>query len=300
MNVSLGWGTHRVPHIAITAPAIADAGCDWIDTAPNYAHGNAHTELAPLLAVHPEISISTKVGCLPRALAAGALAAGVIDNEAAASGHSIKADYVRWQTERSRRDLGRTRLNVMFLHNPDQFLTDRDELTAALITAFAALEAAACDHVIGGYGVATWTGFAEGAFTVAELLDYATRAAGGHTHHLNTIQLPVSLVNSDPLAAALDGRGPLADAAEAGIQTFISAPLHGGELPALIDQELADLIAPGLTPAQTALAILTGAPGIDRVLISTSNTAHWKDAHRALSTKVSRSTARKVIDVLAA
>ncbi len=300
MNAGLGWGTHRVPHIPIAAPAIAEAGCVWIDTAPNYAHGAAHTELAPILTAHPEIAISTKVGCLPRALAADALAAGVIDSEAAASGHSIKADYVRWQTDRSRRDLGRTYLDVMFLHNPDQCHTDRSDLRAALITAFAALEAAACDRIIGGYGVATWTGFAEGAFTVADLFDCATRAAGGHTHHLNAVQLPVSLVNSDPLAAALDGRGPLADAAAAGLRTFVSAPLHGGELPSLIDQELAELIAPGLSPAQAALAVLTGAPGIDRVLISTSNTAHWKDAHRALATKVSRSAARKFIDVLAA
>ena len=81
----------------------------------------------------------------------------------------------------------------MFLHNPDRCHTDRDELTAALITAFAALKAAACNHVICSYGVATWTSFTEGAFTVTELLDCATHAAGGNTHHLTTIQLPVSL-----------------------------------------------------------------------------------------------------------
>jgi len=299
MSALLGWGTHRVPRIATAGPAITAAGCDWIDTAPNYAHGTAHSALAPILATNQHIAVSTKVGCLTSNLAADALAAGVISPEAAADGHSINADYVRWQTERSRRDLGRTKLDVVFLHNPDQFHTDRDDLTAALITAFAALEASACDRVIGGYGVATWTGFAEGAFTVPELLDLAARAAGGHGHHFTTIQLPVSLVHIEPLAAALDGRGPLAQAKAAGLQSFVSAPLHGGELPAMIDQELADLIGPGLTPAQAAIAILGDTPGIDRVLISTSRTAHWMDALHALTTHVSLATIRKVTDVLA-
>jgi hypothetical protein len=49
-----------------------------------------------------------------------------------------------------------------------------------------------------GYGVATWAGLQEEAFTVGELLALSAEAAGGH-HHLAAIQLPVSLVMMTPI-----------------------------------------------------------------------------------------------------
>ncbi|MBB3080899.1 hypothetical protein FHS41_007453 [Streptomyces violarus] len=51
-----------------------------------------------------------------------------------------------------------------------------------------------------------------------------------------------------PITQALHGGGPLPAAASAGLQVMASAPLHGGELPGMVDQELADLIRPGLPP----------------------------------------------------
>jgi hypothetical protein len=55
-----------------------------------------------------------------------------------------------------------------------------------------------------------------------------------------------------PLEQALDGQGPVR-AAAAGLQVMASAPLHGGELPTMVDQELADLIHPALTPAKACI-----------------------------------------------
>ena len=299
MSPRLGWGTYRVPHIATAVGAIIAAGCDWIDTAPNYANGTAQAQLAPMLATHPEVSVSTKVGFFTRAQATEALAAGVIDAQAAAARHSINPTYVRWQIERSRIELGRDRPDVVFMHNPERLSTDRGKLTQALTMAFEELEAAALDHRIESYGVATWSGFVEGAFTVPELVALASLAAGSRAHHLTAIQLPASLVNIDPIADALNGRVPLVEATEAGLRTFVSSPLHGGELLGLIDRELASLISSTLSPTQAALAVLSGTPGIDRVLISTGNTAHWEDAGHAISVRLARSVTRKVVDVLA-
>jgi hypothetical protein len=99
----------------------------------------------------------------------------------------------------------------------------------------------AAGHVA-GYGIATWAGLEEETFTVGELLALAAEAAGGTEHHLVAVQLPVSLVMMTPITQALHGRGPLPAAAGAGLRVMASAPLHGGELPRMIDQELADLI----------------------------------------------------------
>ncbi|MCX5262435.1 hypothetical protein [Streptomyces sp. NBC_00199] len=61
---------------------------------------------------------------------------------------------------------------------------------------------------------------------------------------------------------ALYGRGPLPAAAGAGLRVMASAPLHGGELPATVDEELADLIRLGLTPAQACVLCVASCPGV--------------------------------------
>ncbi|MFJ9026744.1 hypothetical protein ACIRPU_43445 [Streptomyces sp. NPDC102259] len=84
---------------------------------------------------------------------------------------------------------------------------DRLALHHAMREAFVVLEEAVAAGRVAGYGVATWAGLEEEAFTVEELLALATEAAGGH-HHLAAVQLPVSLVMMAPIVQALDGRGP--------------------------------------------------------------------------------------------
>ncbi|MFE6522253.1 hypothetical protein [Streptomyces sp. NPDC057794] len=160
-------------------------------------------------------------------------------------------------------------------------------------------EEAEAGHVA-GYGIATWSGLEEEAFTVEELLALAAEAAGGPEHHLVAVQLPVSLVMMTPIVQALEGRGPLPAAADAGLRVMASAPLHGGELPGMVDQELANLIRPGLTSAQACLLTVASCPGVTDVLIAASSTPHWRDAADAVA-QPSLTTAklREIIHVLA-
>jgi hypothetical protein len=65
---------------------------------------------------------------------------------------------------------------------------------------------------------------------VPELLGLAQQAAGSPEHHFTGLQMPVSLIMDDPITQALNGGGPLVQAKDAGLITFGSAPLHGGEL----------------------------------------------------------------------
>ncbi|MGW0731842.1 hypothetical protein [Streptomyces sp. NPDC002851] len=66
----------------------------------------------------------------------------------------------------------------------------------------------------------------------------------------------------------------------------------------MITAELADLIDPGLSPA-AALRAVASTPGVTRVLLGTSNPAHWDAAAQALVLPpLPSSTVRKVIDVL--
>ncbi|MBA2811502.1 aldo/keto reductase [Streptomyces sp. KM273126] len=300
MTADLALGTYRCQAIPEAAARAAASGAQWIDTAPNYATGRAQDLLAPALAAHPFLRIATKAGYFTAATGTDAVNAGVLTEDQAVTGHSLAPDYVRWQTSRNRAQLGRDRLDLVLLHNPERAHPgDRPALHRAMRDAFVVLEEAVAAGHVAGYGIATWAGLEEEAFTVEELLALAAEAAGGR-HHLVTIQMPVSLVMMTPITQALHGRGPLPAAADAGLRVMASAPLHGGELPGMVDQELADLIRPGLTPAQACVLAVASCPGVTNVLIAASSTPHWREAADAVA-QPSLTTAqlREITGVLA-
>ncbi|WP_426570379.1 aldo/keto reductase [Streptomyces canus] len=280
---------------------MAASGAQWIDTAPNYATGRAQTLLAPALAAHPSLRASTKAGYFTAAVGADAVNAGVLTEDQVLAGHSLAPAYVRWQTRRNREQLGRERLDLVLLHNPERaHLSDRLALHRAIQQAFVVLEEEVAAGHVAGYGVATWAGLQEEAFTVGELLALASEAAGGTEHHLVAVQLPVSLVMMTPIVQALHGRGPLPAAADAGLRVMASAPLHGGELPGMVDQELADLIRPGLTPAQACVLTVASCPGVTDVLLAASGAPHWTEAADAVAQpSLTAAQLREITDVLA-
>lgn len=110
----------------------------------------------------------------------------------------------------------------------------------------------------------------------------AAEAAGGQ-HHLAAIQLPVSLVMMAPIEQALNGHGPVRDAAGAGLRVMASAPLHGGELLEMVDQELVEMIRPALTPAQACILTAASCPGVTQVLVAASSAPHWRQAADAVA-----------------
>ncbi|WP_274562463.1 aldo/keto reductase [Streptomyces spiramyceticus] len=296
MTASLGLGTYRCRDVARAAAMAAAAGADWIDTAPNYAQGQAERALAPVLARHPELKVSTKVGFLAPGSRGLALRAGVVAAGTAEAGHCLAPRYIGWQVECNRRTLGRTP-DLVFVHNPEHGCS-REAITDRLYLAFLTLEKACQAGLIRGYGVATWSGFSSGLFDVPLLLELASKA-GGPQHHLRAIQLPLSLVNLAPIAQALDGVGVLADAVAAELEVFASAPLHGGAVPGLVTPELAELIRSGSTPAGAGLAVVASAPGVRRLLVSTDQPQHWSEATTVIGQPpVPLDTLRKVTDVL--
>ncbi|MET9365826.1 aldo/keto reductase [Streptomyces sp. NPDC006632] len=294
MTATLALGTYRITgeELAAAARRAASSSGGWIDTAPNYCHGRAHRLLAPVLAESPRVGIATKTGFLTEATARSAHAAGVIPNTKIR--HSLSPEYVRWQTERSRTELGRNP-DVMFVHNPER---QQAELHTQLRAAFTALEEAVHAGHLSSYGVATWSGFQEKAFTIQQLDRLATEAAGGD-HHLRVIQLPVSLVMDGHFTEALHGTGPITAATELGWDVHASAPLHGGELPHLATPEIAELISPGAEIAAACLSAVASCPGVSKVLLATCDPTHWSDALAATRAEVSRDMLRTVLDVLA-
>lgn len=300
MTADLALGTYRCRAIPEAAACAAASGARWVDTAPNYATGQAQILLAPALSAHPSLNVSTKTGYFTAATGADAVNAGVLTEDEAAAGHSLAPDYVRWQTGCNRAQLGRDRLDLVLLHNPERAHPgDRQALHQAIRDAFEVLEEEVAAGHVTGYGVATWAGLHEEAFTAGELLALAVEAAGGQ-HHMVAVQLPVSLVMMTPITQALHGRGPLPPSVDAGLRVMASAPLRGGELPGMVDQELTDLIRPGLTPAQACVLAVASCPGVTNVLLAASSAPHWKEAADAVAhPSLSTAQLREITGVLA-
>nr|WP_202528891.1 aldo/keto reductase [Streptomyces sp. SID486] len=293
-------GTYRVRAVIQAARTALAAGSPWVDTAPNYAHGRAHEELRPVLGEYPSVRVATKAGYFTEEQGRTALADGVLTWEEMASRHSLEPVFVRWQTERSLAALGRA--DLVFVHNPEHHGNglDRATLHWRVREAFTVLEEFAHAGRIGGYGVATWTGLTSEAFTVPELLALARQAAGSAEHHCTGLQMPVSLIIDDLIRQALDGGGPLVQAKDAGLITFGSAPLHGGELLEAMTPELVNFIRPGLSAAAAALLAAGSCPGLDVVLTSASTREHWDDVAKALTAPLTAEELRRVTDELAA
>ncbi|MER6093398.1 aldo/keto reductase [Streptomyces bluensis] len=156
MTAQLALGTYRCQAIPEAAARAAASGA-WIDTAPNYATGRAQILLAPALAAHPSLNVSTKTGYFTAATGTDAVNAGVLTEDQAAAGHNLAPDYVRWQTGRNRKQLGRDRLDLVLLHNPERAHPgDRPALHREIRDAFAVLEEAVAAGHVTGYAVATW------------------------------------------------------------------------------------------------------------------------------------------------
>lgn len=278
----LGLGTYR-SHDVVTSTNIAvSAGCPLIDTAPVYGKGTHQVTLASVLRAHPNVRVATKVGYLTRGQAEVALTAGALSSGEAAFGHSIAPEYVSHQVAMSRAELRRPSLDIVYLHNPEHRHEERGDLHNRIRAAFTVLEAEKAQGTIRGYGVATWTGFGSGAFTVPDLVRLAREAAGTRRTGLMAVQLPVSMVNIAPIGQSIDGGGPITQAEQAGLQTWASAPLHGGELLQLIRPRLADAVSPGASAAEAALKMTASTPGLTGVLISTTNAFHWRQAAGAM------------------
>lgn len=127
-----------------------DAGIRAFDTAPHYGLGLSEERLGAALRTHPrhEYVISTKVGRLLRPTTGGGsdLANGFAVPATHRRVWDFSADGVRVSLLESLRRLGHDRIDIVYLHDPD------DHAEAAFRTAYPELERLRAEGVIGAIG----------------------------------------------------------------------------------------------------------------------------------------------------
>lgn len=163
-------------------------------------------------------------------------------DELVAGGHCIAPAFLADQIARSRWNLGVERIDLYYVHNPEQQLEGgvaRDVFTQRLRAAFEALEAAADAGAIHAYGCATWNGLraspdAPNHLSLEQLVQTA-RDVAGDAHHLRAVQIPVSLAMPEAVGLQTQvvngvARTALEAADELGIAVVVGASLMHGRL----------------------------------------------------------------------
>lgn len=268
--LGLGNYRHAVDHPDITPYALS-RGIRHFDTAPNYGAGHAERKLAEALTTQPaairaSVSISTKVGYTggdPPAVK------GTVVRP-----YSLDTDYVQRRTTHSI-DIFRAHNTppLIFVHNPECLLEwyKVKDCLSCIGDAFYVLQQLFLSGDISGYGVATWDGFTR-LFSVDELYGISMSVAASSANGFKAIQLPVNLIFTESAAdAIMRQEGVLIDARRRGLVIYSSAPLAGGQLLDVLNDEIVNFLMPGGTPIDAAVGFLTGL-GLINVILAGSQT----------------------------
>ncbi|MCM2255520.1 MAG: DUF255 domain-containing protein [Vicinamibacteria bacterium] len=272
----LGFGGYRVEdetaaHHQALVEALA-SGVNLLDTSTNYMDGGSERlygeVLAELCAEHQlardEVVVVSKIGYLQGEnfeLAKAREEEGKPFPEVVQYDedlwHCLHPEFLADQLARSLDRLQLRTLDVLLLHNPEYFLKDahersrgtiesrRAEFDERVTAAFRALEGFVAAGRIRAYGVSSNTIGApdvDAESTSLERFLACAREAGGERHHFQVLQLPMNLLEADPLLEKKHaGRSTLDVAREAGLAVLVNRPLnamYAGGLLRLADHEV--------------------------------------------------------------
>ena len=294
----------------------ARSGINLIDTALNYRAQRSERAVGAairhLLAsgdvARDELVVCTKGGYIPLDLEPPAsreeyrayVKREFIDTEVVradeivAGGHCLAPRFIRYCLAKSRQNLGVKCVDVYYLHNPEQQagVVERDELMARIRAAFVVLEDAVARGEIGVYGCATWNALrsqsdAPDHLSLETLVELA-KDAGGTSHHLRVVQMPINLAMTEAIRAptqTVDGRAvPAIEAAAAlGLMVVASASLMQGKLTSGLPGAVADAFPSMKTDAQRAIAFARSVPGVTTALVGSKHTGHVDENLKAVA-----------------
>jgi len=274
-------------------------GCNVIDTAPNYADGNAERVIGREIGVlcanglmqRDEVFVATKAGIVPstvvRLLALGDIK-GLGNVTVLKDGLCLDPTYLRWQVEESRQRLGLDTVDCLFLHNLDAFCLayGREECLRIFAKCVETLEELVLLGWIDAYGVSAWSGFRqkENEPNYLSLNDLCSivQAIAGSDGHFRFIQVPIGLWAPEAILFhnqfGIGSKGSvslLRAARDLGLTVIANGSLLQGELvgATALDEHLG---ISGLTGPLQAIQFSRSIPGVTSVLVGMTQPAHWE------------------------
>ncbi len=277
-----------------------ELGINVVDTAINYRYMKSERVIGRVAREvgRDKLFISTKGGYVPFDADAGEdpkvffeenfLKTGIIDpNEMTPQGHYLGGKFIDWCFEKSIENLQTDRIEVYFLHNPEEQLlfTERDRFYDKIRECFGVLEEKRKEGKLLFYGLATWHGFRipEGARQYLSLTDVLELAkeVGGDQHGFKFLQLPYNLGMHEAFSLknqTINGKkvSTLEACRELGIYVYTSASLYQGNVIGRIPDQLKERF--GIDKdVLVALQFVRSTPGVGTALVGMSRTQHLKE-----------------------
>ena len=222
------WGDVSETEALAVLDASVEAGVTFFDTADVYGDGKSETVIGRYLSANPDVNITvaTKMG----------------RREAQDPSNFTLAKFREW-TDRSRRNLGVDRLDLVQLHCPPSSVFSSDAV-------YDALDTLVDDGAIANYGVSVET--------VDEALAAIARPGTA------SVQIILNAFRLKPLDEVL----PAARAAGVGITFDVGETFSGVDFATGVRAatELSTFVPEGLTPAQAAIAWVTQQDGVSTVI----------------------------------
>lgn len=240
-NISkIGFGTYRVEndnHSQALAHAIK-AGCNLIDTAPNYTNGKSEKMIGAVLSeISDQTFIMTKAGYIQgtdlKQIKKRTLKNTLKVNEN--FWYSLDVDFIDYQIKNSRERLGVGCLDGFLLHNPEHYLSKQDgswnkeKVYDVMKNAFSYLEEQVQKNAIRYYGVSSNTlAFPESGDTTLSLQKLLSLAKSVlNDNHFKLIQFPFNIMEDDAiLCDHIKDRSLISLTKENGLVTFANRPLN--------------------------------------------------------------------------
>lgn len=310
---SLGLGTYlgecddqEDARYITAATAALERGVNLLDTAINYRCQRSERALGEAIErsvtsgriKRDQIVVCSKGGYIPldrnppatkddyqRFLQEEYFLRGVMDPaDVIAGGHCLTGEFLEDQIERSRRNLRLETIDVYYLHNPEQALDvfPRQKFLTAVRDAFAVLERAVQNGLIGCYGCATWSGFrvppeSRNHLSLEELVSLA-HEAGGAGHHFRVIQLPINLAMTEAVrlqtqCVGRDRVTPLEAAHRLGISVIASATLMQSQLTHGLPEQVHSAFPGFSSDARRAIAFTQSLP-LTAALVGMKSVSH--------------------------
>ena len=286
-----------------TVQRAVESGINVIDTAINYRFQRSERSIGAALtalfeaghARRDEIVIASKGGYVPfdggwppdpdRYIRETYLDTAIAQPKDFVNGHCMTPEYLWYQIDQSRRNLGVERIDIYYLHNPETQLDaiPRYGFRARLRAAFEFLEDRVKQGWIQYYGTATWNGYRvspkAGNYLALDDVLAVAREVRGINHHCRFIQLPLNLAQLEALTARNQrASGEMMSVLEAaqrlGATVICSATLLQsrllGQLPDALRAQLGGLT----TDAQRAIQFARSTPGVTTALVGMSRVDH--------------------------
>ena len=279
------------------------SGINVIDTAINYRFQRSERSVGAALtalfesgrAKRDEIVVATKGGYVPfdggypadpeRYIRETFIDTAIARAKDFIDGHCIAPEYLWFQIDQSRRNLGLDCIDIYYVHNPEAQLdrVSRADFHARLKAAFAFLEERVDQGWIQSYGTATWNAYRAspktgGYLSLEEVLAVA-REVRGINHHCRFVQLPLNMAMLEALVARNQRAGgelmsTLEAAQRFGVTVMCSATLLQSRLLNHLPAGLQAQFEALTSDAQRAIQFTRSAPGVATALVGMSRVAH--------------------------